>query len=289
VRIGIHVRGFEGGRPVAVQRALDRGAETIQIFASNPRQWRTPAIDPEADRILAREMADSDVGPLFLHAPYLVNLASPTAATREQSRRMVDWTMERASQVGAVGVVVHAGQSVGGNRVQALREVSRALCGVLGSEERGPHLLLELTAGSAGAIASRVNEAAEVLDACDGHGRLGICVDTCHLHAAGVDLSMPQGIEDLVEELDSAVGIDRLGLIHTNDSKYPVGSHRDRHWHIGQGEIGLDGFRALVRNPALAGIPMICETPGKLVEDRRNIQTLKDIRAAVLEGNTGAP
>ncbi len=279
-RIGIHVRGFEGGRPVAVQRALDRGAETVQVFASNPRQWRTPPTDPEADRILTGEMAANDVRPLYLHAPYLVNLASPTAATREQSRRMVEWTMGRAAQLDAAGVVVHAGQCVGGDRVQALRGASRALCGVLGSEAKGPDLLLELTAGSSGAIASRINEAAEVLDACHGHPRLGICLDTCHLHAAGVDLSQPQGVEDLMGELESTVGIERLGLVHTNDSKYQLNAHRDRHWHIGQGEIGLAGFRALVRHPALSGIPMICETPGKLEEDKRNLQTLKDLRAS---------
>jgi deoxyribonuclease IV len=278
MRIGIHVRGFEAGRPVAVLRALERGAETIQIFASNPRQWRVPTTDSDADRSFADEMIANDVGPLHLHAPYLVNLASPTAATRDRSRRMVEWTMGRAVDLGAAGVVVHAGQCVGGERLEALRGVSRSLAELLGSESEGPRLLLELTAGSRGAIASRVSEAAEVLDACDGHPRLQICLDTCHLHAAGVDLSGKQGVDDLIGELESAVGIGRLGLVHTNDSKHPLNSRRDHHWHIGQGQIGLDGFGALVGHPALGSVPMICETPGKLVEDRRNLATLKGLR-----------
>lgn len=277
MRIGIHVRGFEAGKPVAVQRALERGAETIQIFASNPRQWRVPPISSEADEALSREAHSQDVGPLFIHAPYLVNLASPTHQTREQSIHMMEWTILRGAELGAQGVVVHAGQCVGGDRLEALRGAASSLCSLASVSERSV-LLLELTAGSKGAIASRISEAAEVLDACDGHPRLGICLDTCHLHAAGVSLSHHQAVDDLIGDVEAEVGIDRLGLVHTNDSMHPRGSRRDRHWHIGEGEIGLEGFRALLQHPSLTEIPMICETPGKLEEDRRNIATLKRLR-----------
>lgn len=276
MRIGIHVRGFDSGRPVAVDRALERGAETIQIFASNPRQWRLPRVDPDADAQLLKEMAEHDVGPLFLHAPYLVNLASPADATREASMRTLEWTLRRAAELQAAGVVVHAGQTVGAPREAALRQVAKAICALLDSPT-GPPLLLELTAGSKGAIASRLCHARDVLDTCGGHPRLALCLDTCHLFAAGYDLRQAGGVEELACQLAS-IGLDRLGLIHANDSRDGLGSGRDRHWHLGKGSIGAEGFRHLLRRPEVSNIPLICETPGQVEEDRLNIAWLKEVR-----------
>jgi deoxyribonuclease IV len=277
MRIGIHVRGFDSGKPVAVERARERGAETIQIFASNPRQWRLPAIKPEADEELRRQMAEDDVSPLFLHAPYLVNLASPAPATAEASFRTVEWTLMRGAALGAAGVVVHAGQCVGGERSAALIQSAKAICRLMDAAPRGPRLLLELTSGGKGAVASRLDDVGELLDACDRHERLGICVDTCHLYAAGYDLAASSGLEELVAGFEQ-IGVDRLGLIHTNDSRDPLGSRRDRHWHVGEGEIGVEGFRMLVSHPAFERFPLICETPGDVEEDRRNIGLLKRLR-----------
>ncbi|MDQ4148594.1 MAG: deoxyribonuclease IV [Actinomycetota bacterium] len=284
MRIGIHVRGFDKGRPVAVSKALERGAETIQIFASNPRQWRLPPTSSEADSDLRQQMESHDVAPLFLHAPYLVNLASPIRQTREQSIRTLEWTMRRGAELGARGVVVHAGQCAGGDRAATLPAVASALSGLVDSAPAGPQLLLELTAGAEGAVANRLPEAGELLDACDRHPRLGLCLDTCHLHAAGVDLGGEEQVAALVKEIESEVGLDRVELLHSNDSLHPLGSRRDRHWHIGEGQIGLEGFRALVRHPALRTVPMICETPGELDEDRRNIAALKGLRGLVTGG-----
>ena len=274
------MRGFDGGRAVAVEKALERGAETIQIFASNPRQWRLPSTSVEADHDLREQMASCDVSPLFLHAPYLVNLASPSDETRERSFRTLEWTMERAAELGACGVVVHAGQRAGGPRPPGLAAVVTAVSDLLESAPAGPRLVLELTAGAEGAVANRLPEAGELLDACHGHPRLGLCLDTCHLHAAGVDLRGEQEVEAFVKEVESEVGLDRLALLHANDSPYPLGARRDRHWHIGEGAIGREGFRALVRHPGLREVPVICETPGKLQEDRRNIATLKALRGS---------
>ncbi|HYN98702.1 MAG TPA: deoxyribonuclease IV [Actinomycetota bacterium] len=278
MRIGMHVRGFDAGRPVAAARAIERGAEAVQIFASNPRQWRVPPVDPDVDAEFRRQIAGAGLGPLFIHAPYLVNLASPTQATRNASCRTVSWTMRRAAALGVEGVIIHAGHCVGRERAEALDCSAELVCNLLGDAPAGPRLLLELTSGAKGAVASHLAQAAELLAACGPHHNLGICLDTCHLHAAGYDLSGPDGVHQLTGEVDELVGLDRLALVHANDSRDLRGSRRDRHWHIGQGQIGLDGFRALVEHPALAGVPFICETPGELEDDRANVAVLQSLR-----------
>ncbi|MGH2812894.1 MAG: TIM barrel protein, partial [Actinomycetota bacterium] len=220
MRIGIHVRGFQAGKPVAVARALERGAETIQIFASNPRGWKVSRFDTDADRAFVRQMREHDVGPLFIHAPYLVNLASPSAEFRRRSVSALRWAMERALALRAVGVVVHAGSAGSRRRGVALRGVARAAGQVLG-EGLAPALILELTSGGAGSVASRLEEAAEVLDACDGYPRLRFCLDTCHLHAAGYDLRSAEGVAELMGKARSLLGARRIALIHANDSRDP--------------------------------------------------------------------
>lgn len=277
MRIGIHVRGFEAGQPVAVQWALQRRAETIQIFASNPRQWRVPAVNPQTDIRLREQMAEHDIGPLFIHSPYLVNLASPTPATAQASCRTVKWTLERAAALDVAGVVVHAGHCVGGERSRALQQSAEALCRLLDEAPAGPKILTELTAGAKGAVASRLPQLQQLLEVCGGHERLGVCLDTCHMWAAGYDLKDPDAVEELVAELKE-VGLHRLELIHTNDSKDPLDSRRDRHEHIGSGQIGIEGFVNLMEHPALAGVPLICETPGQALDDRRNVTALKRLR-----------
>jgi deoxyribonuclease-4 len=279
MRIGIHVRGFAAGKPVAVARALERGAETIQIFASNPRSWRLTAVNPETDREFVRQMKRRDVKPLFIHVPYLVNLAASSPRFRRLSMRTLAWTLQRADSLHAAGVVVHAGSASTQRRTAVLRRIGRTIS-VLLPEDRGPKLILELTAGGFGAVATRFDEVAELLDACDGHRRIAICVDTCHLQAAGYEMSTTQGVHQMVAELVTHAGMRRLALIHTNDSRDPQGSRRDRHAAIGRGTIGREGFRALVQHPNLQRIPMICETPGELREDRLNIARLKSMRLA---------
>lgn len=274
----MHVRGFRAGKPVAVEEALARGAEVIQVFSSSPRTWRPTALDPAGARILIRAMRASDVRPLFVHAPYLVNLASPTPATRRHSRTAVEAGLEAAALLGAAGLVVHAGTAAGGSRTVALRRQARAILAALGEGLRGPRYLLELTSGAPGHLASRFEEAAQVLDACHGHPRIGLCIDTCHLHAAGYDLSTAAGVAETLERMRTALGRRRLGLVHANDSRDPRGSRRDRHWHVGEGAVGREGFRALVAHPLLRNVPFVCETPGDLEDDRRNIAVLKAFR-----------
>jgi deoxyribonuclease-4 len=279
MRIGMHVRGFARGKPVAVEEGVRRGAETLQIFSSNPRTWRRAPLPPDAAEALARAVEAHDIGPLFLHVPYLVNLASPNPVTRDLSFQMLEAALERAASCGGAGIVVHAGSAAGDRRGLALRRQARAICRLLAEATAGPGYLLELTAGAPGHIASRFPAAAELLDACQGHARLGICIDTCHLHAAGYDLSGAGGVDETMAELEEHIGWDRLRLVHANDSRDPCGSRRDRHWHVGEGSIGEEGFRALVAHPNLARVPFICETPGDAADDRRNLAFLKALRA----------
>ena len=288
----MHVRGFDAGRPVAAAKAIERGAEAVQIFTSNPRQWRVPPVDPAADAELRAQLDEAGLGPLFIHAPYLINLASPTEATRDASCRTVEWTMKRAAALGVEGVIVHAGHCVGRRRAEALDCSAELICSLLGSAPEGPRLLLELTSGAKGAVASHLPQAAELLNKCGPHPNLGICLDTCHLHAAGYDLSGPEGVDRLLVEVDEQVGLDRLGLIHSNDSRDLRDSRRDRHWHVGQGQIGLEGFRALITHPALGDTAFICETPGEVEDDRANVAVLKalrDGRPVTLTAGQGPP
>lgn len=278
MRVGIHVQGFKDGAPVGPENAAERGADAIQIFASNPRQWASPEPDPDADSRFVAEMSRLGLEPLIIHAPYLINLSSPTAKTRHLSVRLLSWTLERAARLQAAGVVVHAGSSVGQPRLPALMQQAGLIREVLADAPPGPRYLIELTSGSRGAIASVLAEGAEMLDAVQGESRVGFCLDTCHMHAAGYDLATASGVHEMLDEVESTIGLGRLAVIHTNDSRDPRGSRRDRHWHLGEGQIGIDGFAALGADPRLSAIPFICETPGQVEDDRRNVELMRGLR-----------
>jgi deoxyribonuclease-4 len=235
------------------------GAEALQTFVSNPRGWAIPALDRAALARAGAAVREAGLGPLFVHAPYLVNPASPSAAFRERSVAVLGWTLDRAAALGAEGVVVHAGSAGGAPRREALRRLRDALLPLL--EGPGPALVIELTAGGAGAVASRWPEAAEALHALDAHPRVGFCLDTCHAFAAGYDLSTDEGLRRCLAELRREVGEDRLLVVHANDSRDPLGSRRDRHAHLGRGRMGLEGFRALVRSRLARRVPIVVETP----------------------------
>jgi deoxyribonuclease-4 len=269
VRVGAHV-SVAGGLARAVGNAVAVGCASLQVFASNPRGWASPPVDPAGDQRFRAELAEAGLGPLFLHAPYLVNFASASPATRERSREVVAATLAKAAAVGAAGVVVHAGHAQASGRAAGLassREGLLALADAItarpgaGGQGAGPDLVLELTAGTRGALAARFDEMAELLAACDHHPRLKVCMDTCHAHAAGYDLADPATATKALDELFDILG-DRVVLIHANDSRDPVGAGRDRHCPIGTGTIGDAGFAAVLAHPGLATLPVITETTG---------------------------
>jgi deoxyribonuclease IV len=269
VRIGAHV-SVAGGLDRAVGNAVAAGCESLQVFVSNARGWAPPPVDAAADERFRADLEGAGLGPLFVHAPYLVNFASASPATRERSRAVVAATLAKAAGIGAAGVVVHAGQALASGRAAGLASTREALLPLADAAARpsgpmapdaGPDLILELTAGTRGALASRFEEMAELLAACDHHPRLKVCMDTCHAQAAGYDLGDPAGAAKALDELFATLG-DRVVLVHANDARDPVGAGRDRHCPIGTGTIGDQGFAAILAHPGLATLPVITETTG---------------------------
>jgi deoxyribonuclease-4 len=246
-------RGLEHGDRV--------GAEVVQIFVSNPRGWATSAGDPKQDAAF-RDGCQRRGWPLFVHAPYLVNLASPTPATQTRSVAALAHSLRRGADLGAAGVVVHAGSWVTGGYEQALGQLRELLLPLLDQiGDAGPRLLVEPTAGGGSAMAARVEQLEQYFAALDGHPKLGVCLDTCHAWAAGHDLAAANGLSRTVRALTQAVGRGRLALIHANDSRDPRGSTRDRHETLGKGTLGEAAFAQLFTVPALAGVPILVETP----------------------------
>jgi deoxyribonuclease IV len=274
--VGCHVF-VSGGLRRAPERALERGADVVQIFPSNPRGWAIPNPD-RAEEDAVRDRLDELGFPLFLHAPYLVNVAARDSTVLERSVENLEFALARGARLGARGVVVHTGSSGGDDRTLALERASTTLLHLLDRVE-GCDLLVELTAGSGNLLASTVEEIVELITACDAHPRVRVCIDTCHLFAAGLDITRPEAQDALrtqLQELDPA----RVTLVHVNDSRDPVGSRRDRHARIGRGEIGIDALAAVARLPELAHAPLVIETPGDATEQRDDLALLRRVAAA---------
>ena len=278
--IGAHVP-VAGGLLKGLACAREIGAEAVQVFVSNPRGWALSTGDPGQDAAF-REQAQHLCLPVFVHAPYLVNFGSPTEATLVKSVASIAHSLQRAAALGARGVVVHAGSAVAGaHRDDALAQLRSHLLPLLETADpAGPRLLVEPTAGGGQALAATVAELGPWFDQLDAHPLLGVCLDTCHAFAAGHDLAAPGGMKTVLDELVRVVGRGRLGLVHANDSKDPLGSGRDRHEAIGAGLIGKDPFAELFRHPAMRGVPVIIETPGDAASQRSDLSLLTSLRDA---------
>lgn len=261
--VGSHVFVGKGLVAGALRTAEEIGAEAVQVFVGNPRGWALSPGDPAVDAEFARTCADRGVR-AFVHTPYLVNLGSPTAATYERSVASIAHNLARAARLGAEGVVVHTGSCVEDGAVDAaFRQVREGLLPVLdGLPDDGPWLLLEPTAGQGRSLCGGVEDLGPYLDVLDHHPRVGICLDTCHVFAAGAPLDEPGGATHTLDRLVEVAGPDRLRLVHANDSKDPRGSLRDRHERIGEGRIGEQAFVELLAHAATEGVPFVAETPG---------------------------
>lgn len=256
----------------AVGRARERGAEALQTFSSNPRGWALPAGDPVEEQRGREALAEAGF-PLFLHAPYLVNLASPEPLTRSRSLASAAYALRRGANLGAGGVVIHAGHCVGTSRTEALARLEESLRELL-ELAHGVDVVVELTAGGRGAVACRPPEAQEILEAVDGAAGLRFCLDTCHLWAAGVDWGSPRGRAELAAGL-AALGPGRVALVHVNDSADPLGSRRDRHRNLGRGTVPLDALPRLLAVPALAGAVLVTETPGTAADQAADVAVVR--------------
>jgi deoxyribonuclease IV len=278
--VGTHVKVGRGLVAGALANADEIGAEAIQIFAGNPRGWARSAGDPRQDEAFRDACAERGLR-VFVHSPYLVNLGSPTAGTYEQSVASVAHNVKRAVDIGAEGVVVHTGSCVAvGSVAAAMRQVREGLLPILETlGEDGPWVLLEPTAGQGQSLCAGVDDLEDYLDALDHHPRAGLCLDTCHVFAAGAPLDEPGGAAATVDRLVEIGGPGRLRLVHANDSMDVRGAFKDRHQRIGEGHIGVAAFAELLAHPATEGVPFILETPGSRDADDPQIPLLKKLRA----------
>ncbi len=276
--VGAHVP-VSGGLAKGLAYALEIGAGAMQVFVGNPRGWATSTGDPAAEERFRADSAAAGL-PVYVHAPYLVNFGSPTAATVTKSVGAVQHALRRGAAIGARGVVVHAGSAVAGaHRDEAMAQLREHLLPVLAAADAGgPRLLIEPTAGGGKALAATVQDLGPYFAALEDHPLLGVCLDTCHAYAAGHDVAVPGGMKKTLDALVRTVGRGRLGLVHANDSKDPLGSTRDRHEAIGLGKIGKDAFSELFRHPATRDVPVVIETPGDANDHRRDLALLCALR-----------
>ncbi|KPI05101.1 endonuclease 4 [Actinobacteria bacterium OV450] len=278
--VGGHVPVAGGLASVGLTYAREMGAEAVQVFVANPRGWATPVGNPAQDELFRTGCADASI-PAYVHAPYLINFGSHTGATVERSVESLRHSLRRGRRIGALGVVVHTGSATGGRpREAAYAQVREHMLPLLDElvHDDDPFLLLESTAGQGSSLCSRTWDFGPYFEALDHHPKLGICLDTCHIFAAGHDLAEPGGTKQTLDLLVDTVGEGRLKLIHANDSKEGVGAHKDRHANIGQGHIGRDAFAELFTHPATEGVPLIIETPGGKEGHAADVALLKELR-----------
>jgi deoxyribonuclease-4 len=277
-----------GGLPLAVDRAVAHGCDAFQIFAKNANQWRGRVVPAEEICDFRAKVQAAGIGPVVSHASYLINLATTNETLRRQSIEAMGDEIDRAEALGLLGVVLHPGCYTHGSEADAPGLIADALIQLLSDRAGGRTMvLLEQTAGQGTSIGARFEHLAAILAKANAHARLGVCLDTCHLLAAGYDICSPEGYAETFEQFGRLVGFGRLKLFHLNDSKRPLGSRVDRHEHIGQGCLGLEPFRRLVNDPRFGGLPMLLETPktegrGPRVVavdplDERNLKTLRGL------------
>lgn len=261
--IGGHVSA-SGGVLKAFDNAKEIGANFAQIFTQSPRMWRAKEIsDGDAEEFRQRlTSSEYELVGIVTHASYLINLASGDSDLYKKSQAALIDNLTSAAKLGARGVVLHVGSHKGAGLDGALSQISESLSAALESVDGPCRILLENTAGQGGSVGVGFIELARIIEKVDGHKRLGVCLDTQHLFASGVEFSTLPQADEIVKDLDDAIGIDRLGCIHLNDSKVHLGSQKDRHENLGDGMIGTKGLSNLISHPALKEVPLILEVPG---------------------------
>lgn len=287
VLLGAHV-SVAGGFDKGLAYALEVGCECMQFFSKNARQWHARAIEPDVAEAFRRLRADSPIGGVFGHASYLLGLAATDEAHRQKSVLALADELTRASMLGMDGLVTHLGSASDGDRAAAAYRVAEAVSEALSivGDSCTTRLLLENTAASGNTFGSTFEELSACISLTGvGDERLGVCLDTCHAFAAGVPLDSRDGWLRLVDSIDSSCGLERLGLIHANDSLFECGARKDRHAWIGDGFIGMSGFSAMFEMPELEQLCVCTEMPGEVPEkDITNLARLRQLRAESRNG-----
>jgi len=282
-RIGVHL-GTAGGCWTAVNRAVEAGANTFQIFSSSPRQWKAAPVKPE-DAAKMRELrAKHDVGPISIHASYLINLCSQTETVRENSTAAFRGEVGRALALGAEYLVLHPGSWKGLTRDEGLRlaaqSIERAIDGIDFTAKPDFRILIENTAGAEFSLGGKLEQVAELVETLRPCAPVGVCLDTCHVHVAGYDIVSADGYLETMLLVRDTVGFDAVKVWHCNDAKAAMGSKLDRHEHIGEGTIGAEAFRRLLHDERFAAAVFIAETPVDAPGDEaRNVGVLRTLSA----------
>ena len=281
-RIGVHV-GTAGGTWTAVERAVAAGANTFQIFSSSPRQWRAAAVKPEDANKMRELRAKHDVGPVAIHASYLINLCSQTESVRVNGVAAFRGEVERALALGAEYLVLHPGSWKGLTREEGLRlaaeSIEKAIDGVAW-QGKDFKILIENTAGAEFSLGGKLEQVAELVERLKTCAPVGVCLDTCHVHVSGYDIVSPDGYTETMLLVRDTVGFDAVKVWHCNDAKAAMGSKLDRHEHIGEGTIGAAAFKRLLHDARFEHAAFIAETPvDEPGDEMRNVMALRALSA----------
>jgi deoxyribonuclease-4 len=288
--IGAHVSP-SGGPAQAVARGTERAARSIQIFNQNPRQWKPREYSDEEIADFHTAMEESNVDALLIHAVYLLNPASEEKEFRKKTLASLTCSLRAGAALGAHAVVLHAGSALknGGKVGAAIDRAGAVIAEALAESEKCP-LHLEDTAGAGGTLGRSFEELARLIEVAGGDKRLGVCLDSCHLFASGYDIRSAEALSEMLDEFDRVVGLRRLGSLHVNDSATPLGSNRDRHANLGDGEIGRKGIAAFLSEPRFEGMPCVLEGPGHKGKalDRQDLEWAFKLREEGLAARGGA-
>ena len=275
--LGAHCSGGVKG---ALDRAVEIGADCVQLFTQSPRTWRAPAPNPEAYATFRERRSATGIGSVLCHALYLCNLAAPDDAVYEKSVATLSATVDTACAIEAEGVVFHVGSHLGAGLDAGLDRVEAAMRAVLDRCSDTTWLLMENSAGAGGTIGRSIEELTILHERLDAHPRLGICLDSCHLYVSGYDVTDPAVLDAVLEELDDRIGLDRLRALHVNDAKTPLGSNSDRHDNVLDGLMG-EKLGVFLGHPKLQGLPAVLEVPGTNGKgpDAQQVTRLKELHA----------
>jgi len=273
MRLGVHV-SISGSLDMAVDRAIERNCNTFQLFTRNPRGWKFKDLEKDKVEKFLLKVEESNINPVIDHMPYLPNLASPKNDVYNKSIMTLCAEVKRCEVLKIPYLVLHLGSHLGVGKKEGRERLTDALEKALDLKVDGLMLLLENMAGAKNSMGSTFPDISEIIDDLKGNQtRIGMCFDTCHAFAAGYDLRTYETVEDTMKKLDDVIGIERLKVVHLNDSKGDLGCGLDRHEHIGVGKIGEEGFKHLLRHPVIKDKPLILETPiDKKGDDFRDLE-----------------
>jgi deoxyribonuclease-4 len=273
--LGAHM-SIAKGLHLSFQRGSDIGCRTMQIFTKNASQWRERVVTDEEVHLFKEAQEETGIRPVVAHDSYLINLASPDETMRRKSIEAFIGELERAERLGLTHLVTHPGSHGGAGREDGIKRFAQSVNMVHRRlEGYRVKIAFETTAGQGSSLGYRFEHIGNIMEMIEDRTRCAVCLDTAHIFAAGYDIRSREGLENTLEEFDELIGLDKLEVIHINDSKKELGSRVDRHQHIGEGFLGLETFRNILHHPALKGLPFILETPMKDGGHAKNLQTLR--------------